>query len=64
MASEVLFPFEGNVCSSAAVVVQAPVDAGNLIDPTLAVAMLQREDLIVRPMKMKCDIRYLLIEPL
>jgi hypothetical protein len=44
--------------------VESPVDLGNLSDPPLALAVLQRQDLLVRPVKVKCDIRYLLIEPL
>jgi hypothetical protein len=47
-----------------ALLVEAPVDLGDFRDPTLALAVLQRQHLRVRPMKMECDIRYLLIEPL
>ena len=44
--------------------VEALVDLGDLGDPTLAFSMLERQDLLVRPMKVIGDICYLLIEPL
>jgi len=44
--------------------VEAPVDLGDFRDPALALAVLQRQDLRVRPMKVECHIRYLLVEPL
>jgi len=45
-------------------VVQPAVDTGDFRDPALPLAVLQREDLIVRPVKMKRDVRYLLVQPL
>ncbi len=44
--------------------IEAGIDFGNLRHPLLSLRVLQHQDLLVRPMKMKCDIRYLLIEPL
>jgi hypothetical protein len=48
----------------ALLLVEPPIDLGDLGDPTLAFAMLHRQDLGVRPVKVKCQIRYLLVEPL
>jgi len=45
-------------------VVQTLVDLCNLGDPTLAFGMLQRQDFLVRPVKVIRDVRYLLVEPL
>lgn len=44
--------------------VEAEIDFGNLRHPALALCVLQHQDLVVRPVKVKRDIRYLLIEPL
>jgi hypothetical protein len=44
--------------------VEPAVDAGDLFHPTLPVAVLQRQDLLVRPVEMKRDVRYLLVQPL
>src|SRR5262249_37221324 len=44
--------------------IEAPVDAGDFRDPALALAMVQRQNLLVRPMKVIRHIRYLLVEPL
>jgi hypothetical protein len=44
--------------------VEALVYLGDLLDPALSLAVLQREDFFVRPVKVKRDVRYLLIEPL
>jgi len=44
--------------------VEALVDFGNLCNPTLTLAVFERQDLLVRPVKVIGDIRYLLIEPL
>jgi len=44
--------------------VEAPIDLGDFRYPALALAMLQRQNLPVRPMKVECHIRYLLVEPL
>jgi hypothetical protein len=40
------------------------VDFGYLGDPALTLAVFERHDLFVRPVKVICDVRYLLIEPL
>jgi len=40
------------------------VDLGNLGDPALAFAVLQRQDFLVRPVKVIGNVRYLLVEPL
>ena len=45
-------------------VVETLVDLGNLGNPTLALSVLERHDLLVRPMKVIRNVRYLLIEPL
>jgi hypothetical protein len=44
--------------------VEASIDPGNLCDPALALAMFQRQHFGLRPVEMKCNVRYLLIEPL
>jgi hypothetical protein len=44
--------------------IQAAVDLRNLFDPLPTLGVLQRHDLGVRPMEVKGDIRYLLVEPL
>jgi hypothetical protein len=44
--------------------VESPVDFGYLVNPALPFAVLQRKDLFVRPVKVKGDVRYLLVEPL
>jgi len=48
----------------AALVVEPAIDLRDLLDPALAFAMLQAQDLLVRPVKVIRDIRDLLIEPL
>jgi len=40
------------------------IDFGNLCDPALTLGMLKRQNLGVRPVKVICNVRYLLIEPL
>jgi hypothetical protein len=45
-------------------VIEASIDLGDLRDPALALAMLEPQDLCVRPVEMKGNVRYLLIEPL
>jgi hypothetical protein len=40
------------------------IDLCDLGDPALALGVLQRQNLFVRPMKVIGDVRYLLIEPL
>jgi hypothetical protein len=45
-------------------IAQTPVDACDLFDPPPARVVFEREDVVVRPVEMKSDIRYLLIEPL
>jgi hypothetical protein len=45
-------------------VVQALVDLGDLGDPALAFGVLQRQNFLVRPVKVIRNVRYLLIEPL
>jgi hypothetical protein len=44
--------------------VQARVDADDLRDPALPLTMLERQNLRVRPIEVKRDIRYLLVQPL
>ena len=44
--------------------VETLVDLGDLRDPTLALGMLERQDLVVRPVKVIGNVRYLLVEPL
>jgi len=44
--------------------VEALVDLRDFAHPALSLAVLQREDLFVRPVKVKGYVRYLLIEPL
>jgi hypothetical protein len=44
--------------------VETLVDLCNLGNPTLALSMLQRQNSLVRPMKVIRNVRYLLIEPL
>jgi hypothetical protein len=44
--------------------VETLVDFCDLGDPTMTFAMLQRQNFLVRPVKVKRNIRYLLIEPL
>jgi hypothetical protein len=45
-------------------VVEALVDLCNLGDPTLALGVLQRQNFLMRPVKVIGNVRYLLIEPL
>jgi len=45
-------------------VVEALVDLCNLDNPTLAFSMLQRQNFLVRPVKVIRNVRYLLVEPL
>jgi hypothetical protein len=44
--------------------VESPVDLGDLCDPALTLAVFERENLVVRPVKVIGNVRYLLIEPL
>ena len=59
-------PFSGKAVLdiSAFSLVQPLVDLCDLAYPGLTFEMLQPENLFVRPVKVKCDIRYLFIEPL
>ena len=50
--------------STAAVLVQTAIDLDDLLHPARAFAMLQVHDLVVRPMKVIRQIRYLFAEPL
>jgi hypothetical protein len=50
--------------SAACLLVEALIDLCDLCDPALALGVLQRKNLFVRPMKVIGDVRYLLIEPL
>jgi hypothetical protein len=45
-------------------VVQAAIDLDDLLHPARALAMLEVQDLVVRPMKVIRQIRYLFVEPL
>jgi hypothetical protein len=45
-------------------VIRALIHLGNLCDPTLALRMLHRQDFVMRPVKVICNVRYLLEEPL
>jgi len=47
-----------------ALLVEALVDLGDFAHPAPPLAVLQREDLVVRPVEMKSYVRYLLMEPL
>jgi hypothetical protein len=49
---------------SAHLLVEALIDLSDLRDPALALGVLQRKNLFVRPMKVIGDVRYLLVEPL
>jgi hypothetical protein len=40
------------------------VDLRDLADPVLSLVVLEPENLLVRPVKVICDVRYLLAEPL
>jgi hypothetical protein len=44
--------------------VEAAIDLGDLVDPTEALAVLERQYLRVRPMKVKSQVGYLLVQPL
>jgi hypothetical protein len=44
--------------------VKSLVDPGDFGDPALALAVFEREDLLMRPVKVISNVRYLLIEPL
>lgn len=46
------------------VLVQTLVDLRDLRDPLLALCVLERENLFVRPVEMERDVRYLLVQPL
>src|SRR5262245_6609978 len=50
--------------STATVVVQAAIDLDDLLHPARAFAMLEVQDLVVRPMKVIRQVRYLFVEPL
>lgn len=47
-----------------ALIVETLIDFCDLGDPALALAVLKRQDLRVRPMKVVRHVRYLLVEPL
>ena len=49
---------------AAHLLIEALVDLGNLHNPALALGMLQNQNLVVRPVEVISDVRYLLIEPL
>ena len=44
--------------------IQAPVDLCDLGDPVFPFLVFEPEDLLVRPVKVICDVRHLLAEPL
>jgi len=44
--------------------VQSPIDGIDLEYPAAAVGVLQRHDFRLRPMEMKSDVGYFLVEPL
>jgi hypothetical protein len=54
----------GSKTRSALLIVEALVDLCDLSDPTPALGVLQRQNFLVRPVKVISNIRYLLIEPL
>jgi hypothetical protein len=45
-------------------VIEAAVDLRDLRDPLFPFTMFERQDLLVRPVKVIRDVRYLLAEPL
>jgi hypothetical protein len=49
---------------AAHLLIEALIDLRNLHDPALALSVLQRQNLFVRPVKVISNVRYLLIEPL
>ena len=64
-----LFPvFNAGACAGSSAtftpLVESVVDLCYFRNPALALAVLQREDLLVRPMKVERHVRYLLVEPL
>ena len=50
--------------SLAVVVVQAAIDLDDFLDPTPTLAVLQAQDVVMRPVKVVRQIRYLFVEPL
>jgi hypothetical protein len=44
--------------------IESLVDLRDLRDPSLTLGVLERQDLVVRPVKVIGNVRYLLIEPL
>jgi hypothetical protein len=43
--------------------VEPPVDLRDLLDPTLPLGVLEPENLLVPPVEVIRDVRYLLVEP-
>jgi len=50
--------------TAAHLLIEALIDLRNLHDPALALGVLQRQNLFVRPVKVIRNVGYLLIEPL
>jgi len=44
-------------------IVESPIDLCDLVDPALSLGVLEPENLLVRPVKVIRDVRYLLVEP-
>jgi len=44
--------------------IESLIDPGDFGDPSLALAMFERKDLLMRPVKVISNVRYLLVEPL
>ena len=44
--------------------IQPLVDAGQLGHPALPLAVIQLHDLVIRPVKVKRQVRYLLVQPI
>jgi len=66
-SAEQLWPYlqkRASYQTSAFAIVETLIDLRNLADPALPLGVLQRQYVLVRPVKVICNIRYLLIEPI
>jgi hypothetical protein len=52
------------VKSAVVFLVETPVDLRDLGDPALPLGVFEPENLLVRPVKVIRDVRYLLVQPL